>query len=998
MPFQLEKKLVEEWMIEKLKENGWNYIESENLKRLNLEEPLLLDVLKKKILEINKIDLTDEDLKNVILKLQSVSPDQNGHKEVLRYFKYGVPIKTEKERIVKYVQLFDFKNPKNNEFILTNQFNFSGREDIRLDIVLFVNGIPLVNIECKNPWTNKVDYHSAYKQIKRYEKIAPELYKYIQIGIGAGEVIKYFPIVPWKDEVCQQIWRWEGLKDEEAIFFMLKPENLIDIVRNFVFVREFRGEMTKVIARYMQFRATNKVYQRVIDNLEGKTTKNKGLIWHWQGSGKTLTMIFSAHKLYFELGKPTIFFIVDRKDLERQFSEELSSLDLNFEFEKIESIEALKEVLTYDACRGKRGAFLTLIHKFNLEDLILNEIQKGEIGKRKDVICFLDEVHRTQYGVLASKMKSILKRTFYFGFTGTPISFQDRNTYKEFGYIYEDEKEPYLDRYFIDEAERDGFVVPIVYQLKRDELKLKIPEKELEWYLEKADVEDMADEIEMKGVKEEIKRRLNHIKVFLENEKEIDLICQDIKKDFKENYEGKFKGLIVAGSRLACVRFKKILDRYLPAKESEVVMTFSGDDPQEISEYKRDLMERFKMKDPVEIIKQIVDEKFKKEENPKILIVTDMLITGFDEPKLGVIYLFKFLKGHRLLQTIARVNRPFLGKTAGVVVDYVGIFRHYKKALSNYLEGDVKRISKGILDKNKIFENFLEKLKEIKSIFGDLVGKFEKEALDEALEIVKEEEKGKKFMKLYKELRGWFELSMPDEKIVKYLPEYKWISMVYEYYKKLIGPDIDETKIEKYFKKTLSLIHDVIEVKKLREIVKPTVLNLEYIKKLRNSDLTEKEKAIGTLTALIHICVLNEKNPIYRTIAEKVRRLIKEWQEGKIETAVLVSEAGVLVDYIKEKNKEKEESGLNEVEMATKLFLEKYIKEDKENLKNLSKKLYSQIKPLLYPDWNKNPARKKDVEREIREFLVDLKTKYKFDLETLNKLHQDIFDYVCKFA
>jgi len=997
MPLQLEKKLVEEWMIEKLKENGWNYIESENLKRASLDEPLLLDVLERKILDINQTDLTDEDVRNVVSKLQSVPSDQNGHKEILRYFKYGVPIKTEKERVVRHIQLFDFNNLGNNEFILTNQFNFSGRENIRLDIVLFVNGIPLVNIECKNPWTNKADYHSAYRQIKRYEKLAPELCKYIQIGIGAGEVIKYFPIVPWQDEVYQQIWKWEGLKDEEAIFFMLKPENLVDIMRNFIFVREFRGEMTKVVARYMQFRATNKIYQRVIDNLEGKSTKNKGLIWHWQGSGKTLTMIFSAHKLYFDIGKPTIFFIVDRKDLERQFSEELSSLDLSFNFEKIESIEALKDILTHDECRGKRGAFLTLVHKFNLENLILNEIQKGETGKRKDIICFLDEVHRTQYGILASKMKSVLKNAFYFGFTGTPISFQDRNTYKEFGYIYEDEKEPYLDRYFIDEAERDGFVVPIVYQLKRDELKLKIPEKELGWYLEKADVEDVADEIEMKGIKEEIRKRLNHIKVFLENEKEIDLICRDIKEDFKKNYEEKFKGLIVAGSRVACVRFKKVLERYLPAEESEVVMTFNVDDPEEISDYKRNLIERFRMNDTGEIIKQII-EKFKKGDNPKLLIVTDMLITGFDEPKLGVIYLFKFLKGHRLLQTIARVNRPSLGKTAGVVVDYVGIFRHYKKALHNYLEGDVKRIAKEILDEDKIFENFLEKLEEIKNIFGDLVGKFEKEPLDKALEIVKEEKKEKEFVKLYKELRGWFELTKTNEKIVKYLPDYKWISMVYEYYKKLLRPDIDETKIEKYFEKTLNLIHDLIEVKKLKEIIKPTILNLEYIKKLRSSDLTEEEKAIGTLTALQHICVLNEKNPIYRSVAEKVKQLIKEWQEGKIETMVLAKEAGVLIDYIREKNKERKKDGLNEVEMATKLFLEKYIKEDKKELKNLSKQLYSQIKPLLYPNWNKNPARKKDVERKIREFLVDLKTKYKLNLDTMDKLHQDIFDYVYKFA
>ena len=299
---QLEKKLVEDWVIEKLKEKGWNYIEAEKLNRLSFDEPLLVEDLKKKILDINKdTELTGEDLNTVVNKLKYVPTDQNGHKEILKYLKYGVPIRTEKERIVKYIQLFDYKNFKNNDIVVTNQFKFVGRENIRLDILLIVNGIPLVNIECKNPYTDKRDYYDAYKQIKRYEKVAPELYKYIQIGVGFAEVVKYFPIVPWLDDVRQEVWKWEGYKEDEAIFEMLKPETLLDILKNFIFVREFRGEMTKVIARYMQYRAVNKIYKRVIDNLAKNTSKNKGLIWHWQGSGKTLTMIFSAHKLYFNL-------------------------------------------------------------------------------------------------------------------------------------------------------------------------------------------------------------------------------------------------------------------------------------------------------------------------------------------------------------------------------------------------------------------------------------------------------------------------------------------------------------------------------------------------------------------------------------------------------------------------------------------------------------------------------------------------------------------------
>jgi len=259
-------------------------------------------------------------------------------------------------------------------------------------------------------------------------------------------------------------------------------------------------------------------------------------------------------------------------------------------------------------------------------------------------------------------MKEVLSNAFFFGFTGTPISYKDRNTYKKFGYIREGDPELYLDKYFIDEAERDGFVVPIVYELRKEEVNLK--DEDIEWYLEQDDVDDIADEIELENIKGEISKRINEITAILENPKNIELICEDIAKHFKENFDGKFKGLIVTASRKACIRFKKILDKYLDPKYTEVVITFDRNQDEEVNNYRQKLIERFKTKDVDEIIKKIIDD-FRKEEYPKILIVVDMLITGFDEPKLAVIYLYRILKNHRLLQTIARVNRPHEGKPSG---------------------------------------------------------------------------------------------------------------------------------------------------------------------------------------------------------------------------------------------------------------------------------------------------------------------------------------------
>ncbi len=976
--------------MERLRETGWKYVEAEKLERVSFDEPLLMDVLKKKLLDINRdIKLVEDDLNLVVNKLKSAFTDQNGHREILRYFKYGVPIKTEKEKIVRYIQLFDHNNREKNEFFTTNQFEFSGKEKIRLDVLLFVNGIPVVNIECKNPYTGKTNYYDAYKQIKRYEKAASELYKYVQIGIACAERVKYFPVVPWLEDVKQEVWRWDDLKEDSAIFEMLRPDVLLDIMKDFIFVREFRGEMTKVIGRYIQYRAANKLHQRVMDNLEGRTDKNRGLIWHWQGSGKTLTMIFAAHKLFFRLGKPTILFIVDRRDLERQFSDELSSLDLNFTFEKIETMEHLKEVLTYDNYKGKRGVFLTLIHKFNLkEDFILEQLQQyGEIRRRKDIICFLDEVHRSQYGILAMKMKNVLENSFFFGFTGTPISCEDRDTYEKFGYMEENDPEPYLDKYFIDEAEKDGFVLPVVYELRKEEVHLR--DYDLEWYFQQVEADDISDAAGEEEIRNAVRERIDEISVFLENPKNIEVICKDIARHFKENFDGRFKGLVVTGSRKACVRFKNALDKYLPPEYSEVVMTFDREE-KEINQFQTKLVERFKKNDTEEIVKEII-EKFRKEDYPRLLIVTDMLITGFDEPKLAVLYLYKILKNHRLLQTIARVNRPFKEKPAGILVDYVGVFKYIAQAFRFYSSSDVQVIRDRILEKKEANGRFSAAADKLKHIFGKLAGCWERECFDRAVEIL--EEKGDEFARLYRELRRWFEFLKTEKDVLSRLTEYKWFSALYEYYKKLLKPDIDEGAIEKYFQRTINLIHEVIEPTGLKT-VEPRAIDLNYVKQIKNSNLTQRQKTIGILTALQHICVLRKKNPIYKSIAQKVKELVEKWQQKEIALPDLSTSIDDILKYIEQKEEERTKTKLTGLEFGIKVILEEKLGMKSKQVEHLAEEIYGKIKDNLYPGWNQNPAILKLIDRKIREFLSEVRSEYKLPYDDFVRLHKDICDFV----
>ncbi|MEW6215645.1 MAG: HsdR family type I site-specific deoxyribonuclease, partial [Nitrospirota bacterium] len=678
-----------------------------------------------------------EEINKAINELMLTLSGIEGSKKILNFYKFGIPVKFEKERVVNYIRLFDFTDISNNEFIVTRQVNYDGRERIRTDLILYINGIPLVNIECKNPASMSEDWYNAFKQIKDYERIVPELYKYVQIGVAAESIAKYFPIVPWQDEVKVNEWHAEvsnppsppfskggmgGFSDEsdsiDSIIEMLSQDTILDIIENFLFFRIERGEATKVVTRYMQYRAANKIVNRVKEFLEsieskgqrvkvlktqdsmnsidsGLTThglKNKGLIWHWQGSGKTLTMIFAANKLYYSnlLENPTVFFIVDRLELEEQLYKEFYSLDI-VEPEIIGSVWELKEILKYDDYRGKSGIFIILIHKFRQEELreLQKEIEqvselKETIMNRKNVIAFVDEGHRTQYGTLAAQMKAMLKNAFFFALTGTPISKRGRDTYLEFSYPPE---EPYLDRYFITDSIKDKFTVKIVYQ-PRLEKEAHLKKDMLEAFLE-TELEEIPEEIR-DDIEDKVKKRLNAIKLFLENPQRIKVIAEDIAAHFKENIDGKFKAMVVAGSRKACEVYRKEFYKHLPGEYVHTIITLGREEEPILQEAVAEAKAQYGGKDIEDIRKKTI-EKYKEEEFPKILIVTDMLLTGFDAPVLQVMYLDKPLKEHRLLQAVARTNRPFKDlKDAGLVIDYVGVLKEFKKALEMYSEDDIK--------------------------------------------------------------------------------------------------------------------------------------------------------------------------------------------------------------------------------------------------------------------------------------------------------------------
>jgi type I restriction enzyme R subunit len=1000
MPKFNEKSLVEDYFAKELESRGWTFIPSDNLERESLEEPILVANLVRALKRLNAdVGISDEEITQVLNELKLKPSGPEGAKQILNYLKEGTPVKFEKERVVHYVKLFDYKDITNNEFILSRQIiHQAGNKQIRNDMILYVNGIPLVNIECKNPASLTENWYDAYVQIRDYANTVPELYKYVQVGVAAEQTAKYFAPVPWQQEETKiHQWRETNKDAIDSTIEMLKPATLLDLIHYYLFFRIEHGAATKVVARYMQYRAAEKIFNRVLDLILKKDTKNKGLIWHWQGSGKTLTMIFAANKLYHtpELENPTIFFVVDREELQEQLYTEYTALDIA-KPETIDSIQALRQILMHDEGRGKRGTLITLIHKFRPEEIqelereLEAQSQKQEtIMTRINVIGFVDEGHRSQYGTLAGQMRKILKNASFFAFTGTPISKIYRNTYKEFSYPPE---ENYLDSYFITDSIIDGFTVNLAYQ-PRLEKEVHLPTEMLDTFF-KIELEEIPEEYR-EQVEEKTKQRLNTIKMFLENPKRISKITKDISEHFKENVDGKFKAIIAAGSRKACVTYKRQLDEILPKEYTEIVMTYTRKDPKEIDEYHQELKVRFHGKEDEDIRKEII-EKYKEETLPKILIVKDMLLTGFDAPILQTMYLDQPLKEHRLLQAVARTNRPYKDlKESGLILDYVGILKNFHKAFENYTREDIKNV---LIDLDELRKQFIEKLEETLLLFENVPkDQFDRLTMLRATEVITlSEQNTKQFQENYKELRKIFELLGSDPTKIEKLPEYKWLTAVYIYYLRQSRQDQQpiEKYVKQYFAKTLKYVYKTTEIEDIQKQLPIINFDENYLKNLEEKLKTKEEKAANIFFTLNRfILVEKEKSPIYESLAERVEKLLKLWKERTKDYELIYTQGTQMILDINKLTDRKKQLGFSNLQYGVLLTLEKEFGKNNELVQD-TKELCDQLKPLLFKDWYIQPTVRKSVERQIRTYIRKYIKPHRLNLTQIDQLDQKIMENV----
>lgn len=632
------------------------------------------------------------------------------------YLQNGIPVRFSKnnEECAGLVYLVDYQNQKNNSFIVANQWTFWENSHKRPDIILFLNGLPVVIFELKSPSREETDASEAYLQLRNYMQEIPSMFIYNAICVMSDMVIsKAGTITSGEDRYME--WKTKDGSYENTQFAqfdtfvegMFDKERFLDILKNFICFSEEGVKKVKILAAYHQYFAVNKAIQ---STLRATQTDGKGgVFWHTQGSGKSLSMVFYAHLLQEALQSPTIVVITDRNDLDNQLFGQFSRCR-NFLRQtpvQAQSREDLKSIL---AGREANGIIFTTMQKF--------EESQEALSARRNIVVMADEAHRSQYGLTerfrmsrnkdgqdvareikgtARIIRDSLPNATYIGFTGTPISSKDRSTREVFG--------EYIDVYDMTQAVEDGATKPICYEsrvikLHLDETTLQLIDTEYEIMSHNTDPE----------VIERSKRELGHMEAVLGNEQTINSLITDI-LDHYENYREHLltgKAMIVAYSReIALKIYRKILERRPGWTEKiAVVMTENNNDPED---WRRIIGNKAH--------KEHLAQLFKDNSSPlKIAIVVDMWLTGFDVPSLATMYVYKPMSGHNLMQAIARVNRVFKDKQGGLIVDYVGIATALKAAMNEYTARDKKNYGDPNIEK-VAYPKFLEKLSICRDLF-----------------------------------------------------------------------------------------------------------------------------------------------------------------------------------------------------------------------------------------------------------------------------------------
>jgi type I restriction enzyme, R subunit len=903
------------------------------------------------------------------------------------------------------VKFIDWDNIYNNDFLVTRQFQVQtlAGKSIYPDIIIFINGIPVVVLECKSPFLEKkanenVGKKEAFEQLRRYMNErdpsilegAPRLF-YTNFFTGilnkyhayAGTISsKYNHYLEWKDPYPFNRKTIEDVENNGQNLFLqglLEKENLLDVMKNFILFEVDNSVTVKKICRYQQFRAVNKAVERLLSGKDGLS--RGGIVWHTQGSGKSLTMVMLARKIrrLAQLSDSTIVVVTDRIDLDKQiyatFVRTLSTITTPV---RAESVSEMKELL------GKAQAqiIMTTIQKFQSEredkEILEDSKQDSALYFEKEypvltlktnVIILADEAHRSQYKGTAKNMRTALPNAVFIGFTGTPIDKEDKSTPRTFG--------RYIDKYGIREAVEDGATVKIVYEGRKPELQIK--GDTLEELFDAAFAERKEEE------REAIKQKYATKKLLVEAEDRIEDIVKDLLQHYKEQiYPNGFKAQIVCVSREACVKYYNAISKHMKyyfeePLEAKIIFSGSLNDPTHLKEHFTSKLEQ------EAIIKRFIQPVEK--DKLCFIIVKDMLLTGFDAPIEQVMYLDRPLKEHSLLQAIARVNRTSVRETekstitkqCGYVVDYYGI--------SNFLEEALKVFDKDEL--GKPMESMDELYKQMLSLREAVITMFkgkDKSNLDELVKVIEPEDKRAEFELAYKKFSGAVEALMPNHVSTDILNDVKWLSYIRAGAKARFTPE-EEFDIADCGEKVREIIEQHLISLGVQQWIQPITLFEKDFEKKINTLNSDEAQASSMEHAVKHVAhVKMDDNPVYYTgLLEKLQKILDETKNNWIERKKQLEEF-IKNDVQKGEMNEAAALGLNRKEYPFFEIVKKYLLEDGEASANdkvaeegaiyissdvveLSKGIAKDVAQIVVDnyvvDWTINATKTQNIERAI---------------------------------
>jgi type I restriction enzyme, R subunit len=932
-----EANTIQEYILEILQNKDWKYLAPESIQRKHTDI-LLEEVLKKKLQDLNpEIKEQPQRADEVIYQLDKViHSTQDGlikaNEEFSKWLKNDKTMRYGQNNQDISIKIIDFDNIENNSFQITKEYSVKSSitgQTKRADIILFVNGIPLVNIETKSPVRQSQSWANAASQISDdYESNIPELYASNVFNAATEGKELWYGVIgsDWEEH-----WEeWKQTKSESSFFDISKriealfgKNTILEMLQWYtIFATEF-GKKIKMIARFPQYEAINLILKRVEEN-----KIKQGLIWHWQGSGKSMLMTLAAMRLRLDqkFENPTVIIVVDRIDLDTQISGKFNAANVPNTV-PAESRQELTELLKNDT----RKVIITTIHKFSETNGVLND--------RDNIIVLVDEADRTQDGDLSEYMRNALPNAFFFGLTGTPIIDKTRNTFTTFG-TKEDGDAGELHRYSMEESIEDGTTLPINFETVPAEYKLdkKIIAEGLELLKQDGATDGDISLISTKAAK---------LHQFLISENVINKKAIRMLEHFLNNHEPfGFNAMIVAHNRLACVRYKDAIDKILPNEASEVIMTLTKGDPNEW--YSRFEKTR-------EEITEIQKNYSNKNHPLKILIVTQKLMRGFDASILQVMYLDKLLKDHGLLQAITRTNRPRKGKSNGVIVDYISVFDNLEKALTY----DYEKISNVATNLEILSNEFPKILSRVSSYFVNLDKSLEgwemllasqecltgseriTGSMDNSIKsIIRKESFATDFVILNK---FWNKLH-PRYTTPEQVKEYRFLAQIYSSIGSSTGGNMRIWK--KLGPKTEKLIQDNIDIT-LRDDSKILVMDDELIRKIKKG--LEPHGPLKTIEIKITRRInCDPTNPDFIDIAEKLEELKNRHNQR------LISNYDLMIELLKLSNKA--------------IKIEKGIKQNKkENKKNILTRIFE-----------KSKISSKEIEETVEE-IDDVVTKERFD-------------------